>query len=120
MQLSHFSLSLSVSDIKASLTFYEKLGFKVIDGGHINEGFKDTEDMKWRIVENDVLKLGLFQGMFAENMLTFNPPNVHEIQEQLKLKGIKFSKEAPEASQDGYVSAMLEDPDGNKIMFDQV
>lgn len=118
MQLGTFSLSLNVADIGESLSFYEILGFKVIDGGHINEGYPDTEETKWRILEHDAVKIGLFQGMFAENILTFNPSDVRSIQRRLKEAGISLSEEADEDG-DGPAFITLEDPDGNQIMFDQ-
>lgn len=120
MELGNFSLSLKVEDMESSLSFYEKLGFKVIDGGHINQGFADTDTMKWRILESPAVKIGLFQGMFEDNILTFNPKNVLEIQNNLKQNGISFIKEADENSADGFISAILTDPDGNQIMLDQM
>ena len=120
MELGNFSLSLSVKDMESSLGFYEKLGFKVIDGGHMNASFTDTDTMKWRILENPSVKIGLFQGMFEDNIITFNPKNVLDIQNQLKQSGVTFAKEADENAADGYVSAVLQDPDGNQIMLDQM
>lgn len=120
MELGNFSISLAVKDIDKSLGFYEKLGFKVIDGGHINKGFADSDTMKWRILESPSVKIGLFQGMFKENILTFNPKNVLEIQSNLKQNGVAFIKEADENPTDGYISATLSDPDGNQIMLDQM
>ena len=120
MNLGNFSISLNVKDIDASVGFYEKLGFKVIDGGHTNQGFADNDTMKWRILENPSVKIGLFQGMLENNILTFNPGNVIEIQSALKNNGITFIKEANENSRDAYVSAILADPDGNQIMLDQM
>lgn len=120
MELGNFSLSLAVKDIHKSLSFYEALGFKVIDGGHQNKGFADTDTMKWRVLESASVKIGLFQGMFNNNLLTFNPKNVMEIQNNLKQNGVAFIKEADENSADGFVSAILSDPDGNQIMLDQM
>lgn len=96
------------------------MGFKVIDGGHTNQGFPDSENMKWRVLETTSVKIGLFQGMFKNNIMTFYSKDVLSIQNHLKEKGILFSKEGSIDSPDGYVSAMLTDPDGNEIMFDQV
>ena len=73
MNLGQFSVSLAVKDIAASLEFYEKFGFEVIDGGHMNEAFADSDTHKWRILKNESAAIGLFQGMFDENILTFNP-----------------------------------------------
>lgn len=117
MKLGTFSLSLSVKDITASLGFYTKLGFEVIDGGHINEEFKDTDEMKWRIIKNESVKLGLFQGIFDDNILTFNPEDVLSIQNDFKSKGLTLIKETSES--EAMKSIMLADPDGNQIMMDQ-
>ena len=73
MNLGNFSISLSVKDINKSVDFYENLGFEVIDGGHTSKGFPDTDTMKWRILSHESVKIGLFQGMFEKNTLTFNP-----------------------------------------------
>ena len=73
MNLGQFSVSLTVKDIAASLEFYEKFGFEVIDGGHMNEAFADSDTHKWRILKNDSAAIGLFQGMFDENILTSTP-----------------------------------------------
>lgn len=119
MDLGKFSLSLTVKNIEASLDFYTKLGFEVMDGGHVNADFADSETMKWRILENASLKIGLFQGMFEHNIITFSPNDVLSIQEKLKSLGIAFVKEAQADIPGGFVSAILSDPDGNQIMMDQ-
>jgi catechol 2,3-dioxygenase-like lactoylglutathione lyase family enzyme len=120
MNLGKFSLSLVVKDMAKSLSFYQTLGFRVIDGGHINKGFADTDTVKWRILEHESVKIGLFQGMFEKNTLSFNPKDVLGLQSTLKKSGVLFTKEAVADSPDGFISAMLEDPDGNLIMFDQM
>jgi len=121
MKLGAFSISLNVSDIKASKQFYEELGFTVFMGD-INQ--------KWLIMKNESSVIGLFQGMFAKNIMTFNPgwdqsakqiesyDDVREIQRQLKSKGIKFETEADEKTS-GPASFMVSDPDGNTILLDQ-
>jgi len=119
MNLGTFSLSLKVKSIEESIDFYSKLGFKIIDGGHQNEVFPDTAQMKWRILQHESLKIGLFQGMFEQNILTFHPNNVLEIQQKLKIEGITFVKEAVENSTEEN-SAILTDPDGNQIMLEQM
>lgn len=116
--MGQFSLSLAVKDIEKSLAFYEHFGFKVIDGGHQNEGFPDTETAKWRILQTDSVVIGLFEGMFEQNIMTFNPKDVRAIQKVLKDGGIKLSKEA-DPSTTGPEHITLQDPDGNQIMFDQ-
>ena len=121
MELGAFSISLSVSDIAASSVFYEKLGFEVT-GGDITQ--------RWLVLKNGETVIGLFQGMFEENMLTFNPgwsnsaeslddfTDVRVIQQQLKSLGITLDAETDEATE-GPASIMLTDPDGNPILIDQ-
>lgn len=121
MNLGAFSISLSVKDIHASKEFYEKLGFTHF-GGNI--------DQKWLILKNGDAIIGLFQGMFDKNMLTFNPgwdqnaQNVHEfddirkIQRHLKESGFHLTTETEENSE-GPAHISLTDPDGNIILLDQ-
>ncbi len=121
MQLGAFSVSLAVKDIEASKSFYEKLGFKAF-GGDIAH--------KWVILKNGDHIIGLFQGMFEKNILTFNPgwdqdaqklpafADVRELQRQLKAAGVVFQSEADESGT-GPASFMVEDPDGNPILVDQ-
>lgn len=109
MNLGDFSISLSVQDIEASLTFYQAFGFEVLDG---------EREQGWLILKNGPAKIGLFQGMFEGNILTFNPEDVRGLQKRLKASGISFTKEADEATE-GPASAMLTDPDGNSILLDQ-
>lgn len=121
MQLGNFSVSLAVKDLAASRAFYEKLGFRVF-GGDAASG--------WLILQNDTSTIGLFQGMFDKNMLTFNPgwdrtantlaqfDDVRDIQRALKAEGIEFVTEA-DASSTGPASFVIMDPDGNPILLDQ-
>ena len=121
MKLGAFSLSLSVKDIAKSKAFYETLGFTVF-GGDI--------DQNWLIMKNEDTLLGLFQGMFDNNMLTFNPgwnqnaehldqfDDVRDIQKALKAAGVGLTSEASENGE-GPASLMLIDPDGNPILIDQ-
>jgi lactoylglutathione lyase len=109
MNLGTFSVSLAVKDIKASRVFYEKLGFEVIHG---------DEAQNWLILRNGDAKVGLFQGMFDNNVLTFNPSDVRAIQRDLKSKGVTFVMEADESGE-GAAHATLLDPDGNAILLDQ-
>ncbi|MEM6512053.1 MAG: VOC family protein [Pseudomonadota bacterium] len=121
MQLGAFSISLAVKDIKASIAFYEKLGFSTMGG---------VPDENWAILKNGDHLIGLFQGMFDKNMLTFNPgwnqdaqnleafTDVRELQQQLKASGVSFIQEADEATE-GPGSFLIEDPDGNPILVDQ-
>jgi catechol 2,3-dioxygenase-like lactoylglutathione lyase family enzyme len=121
MKLGAFSYSLAVKDLQASKAFYEKLGFVV---------FHDQEQHNWLIMKNESVVLGLFQGMFEGNIMTFNPgwdnsaqevedwTDVREIQKQLKAAGVQFTTEVDESSE-GPGSCMLTDPDGNQILLDQ-
>ncbi len=121
MDLGNFSVSLAVKDIHASKAFYEKLGFTFF-GGDIEQN--------WVILKNGHAIVGLFQGMFENNIMTFNPgwdPNaqtldsftdVREIQKKLKEEGITILKEADESSS-GPASFVIQDPDGNAILVDQ-
>ncbi len=121
MKLGAFSVSLNVKDIAVSKNFYEALGFEIF-AGDITQN--------WLIMRNENTVIGLFQGMFDHNILTFNPgwdqdcntldsfDDVRSIQKQLKAKGIKFESEADEAST-GPASCVIIDPDGNPILLDQ-
>lgn len=121
MNLGNFSVSLAVKDIKQSRAFYEKLGFAVWGG---------DQAQNWLILKNDNTAIGLFQGMFQRNILTFNPgwdsdakqlpkfTDVRDLQRNLKAQGIQFLTEADEATS-GPASFMVEDPDGNQILVDQ-
>lgn len=121
MNIGAFSVSLAVKDIKVSQEFYEKLGFRVF-GGDINQN--------WLIMKNEDCTIGLFQGMFHKNIMTFNPgwnnnaeeinpfTDVRTLQEIFKDKGIKFLKET-DINSDGPASFVIEDPDGNQILVDQ-
>ncbi|MGG3575194.1 VOC family protein [Bacillus gobiensis] len=121
MKLGAFSISLSVKDINKSKSFYENLGFQTL-GGDITQN--------WLIMKNESTVIGLFQGMFEKNILTFNPgwnenaenldsfTDIRDLQKQLKAKGIKMLSEADETSE-GPASFTIEDPDGNTILVDQ-
>jgi catechol 2,3-dioxygenase-like lactoylglutathione lyase family enzyme len=121
MELGNFSVSLAVNDIEASKSFYEKLGFTVFGG---------DQSENWLIMKNGDHVIGLFQGMFDKNILTFNPgwnsdaqpvgefTDVRELQRQLKARGISMMSEADESST-GPASLMMLDPDGNPILLDQ-
>ena len=121
MVLGAFSVSLNVKDIRTSKSFYENLGFQVFGG---------DESQNWRIMKNGSCTIGLFQGMFEKNILTFNPgwdenatkldsfTDVRELQRQLKAKGIKIETEADEEVS-GPGSFVVVDPDGNPILVDQ-
>lgn len=121
MELGAFSVSLAVKDLNTSRTFYQTLGFEMIGG-------EPTQN--WIILRNGDTTIGLFQGMFEGNMLTFNPgwsskcetlkkfAEVREIQRQLKEQGIQIKTEAAETTT-GPASLVLIDPDGNTILLDQ-
>ncbi|WP_417581812.1 VOC family protein [Pelagibacterium sp.] len=121
MDLGAFSVSLAVKDIAASRAFYEKLGF-VVFGGEV--------DQNWLIMKSPTAVIGLFQGMFEKNILTFNPgwdgdaqptgefADIRSIQKTLKSTGLSFEQEADETGA-GPGSCTLLDPDGNVILIDQ-
>jgi lactoylglutathione lyase len=119
--LGAFSVSLAVKDLEASRAFYEHLGFAVVGG---------NAAQRWLILRNGSVTLGLFQGMFDKNLLTFNPgwdaqakpagpfTDVREHQRRLKAAGLPFVSEADESTT-GPASFMLTDPDGNPVLVDQ-
>ena len=121
MELGAFSISLTVTDIRASKDFYGKLGFKVF-GGDISQN--------WLIMKNGDHVIGLFQGMFEKNMLTFNPgwdsnarrldafTDIRDLQRLLRERGVEFLSEADESTS-GPASFVIADPDGNPILVDQ-
>ncbi|HRO02903.1 MAG TPA: hypothetical protein PLS69_04790 [Terricaulis sp.] len=122
MKLGAFSISLAVKDIAASRAFYEKLGFTAFGG---------NQDQRWLIMKNETTLIGLFQGMFEKNLLTFNPgwdsdakplesfDNVRDIQKHLKAAGIALGAEVDSNKPEGPAHLTLEDPDGNQILIDQ-
>ena len=121
MDLGAFSISLAVKDIGTSKEFYEKLGFEVFGG---------DASQNWLIMKNGDHAIGLFQGMFEKNTLTFNPgwdrnareldtfTDVRELQRHLKEQGVELISEADEATS-GPASFIVTDPDGNPILVDQ-
>lgn len=121
MELGTFSISLAVKDLVASKHFYEKLGFKVFAGDQMQN---------WLIMKNGDHVIGLFQGMFEKNILTFNPgwnsdakqlkefTDIRKLQRQLKDRGVNILSEADETTS-GPASFMIVDPDGNTILVDQ-
>jgi extradiol dioxygenase family protein len=121
MELGAFSISLSVEDLETSKSFYGKLSFQVVGG---------VAAQNWLIMRSGDHTIGLFQGMFEKNILTFNPgwdkngntldsfTDIRELQRELKARGIQFENEADEGTA-GPASFILIDPDGNPIMVDQ-
>lgn len=121
MRLGNFSVSLAVKDIARSREFYENLGFRVILG---------DQKQNWLILQNETSTIGLFQGMFSKNTLTFNPgwdrsgatlpdfDDVRDIQRTLKERGLTVAPEADDSTT-GPASLMVLDPDGNPILIDQ-
>lgn len=122
MKLGAFSISLAVKDIKASREFYEKLGFTAFGG---------NQDDNWLILQNGDATIGLFQGMFEANIITFNPgwdqnakelaefTDVREIQGTLKQSGLQLQTEVDPDKPSGPGHIVLVDPDGNTILIDQ-
>src|SRR3954468_6438806 len=121
LELGNFSVSLTVKDIKASKAFYEKLDFKEIAG---------KLEQNWIVLQNGNARIGLFQGMFDKNLMTFNPgwtkdketmkdfQDVRELQRTFKARGITMTTEADESTE-GPAYFMIADPDGNTLLFDQ-
>ena len=121
MDLGAFSISLAVRDLAASRSFYEKFGFSVFAGDAAQD---------WLIMKNGEHAIGLFQGMFERNILTFNPgwdsnahelaafTDVRELQRRLRAQGVQFQQEADESTT-GPASFIAVDPDGNPILVDQ-
>lgn len=121
LELGNFSVSLVVKDIKASLAFYQKLDFKQV-GGKLEQN--------WVVLQNGNARIGLFQGMFDKNLLTFNPgwtkdketltdfQDVRDLQRVLKARGIAIAPEADETTE-GPAFFEVTDPDGNTLLFDQ-
>jgi catechol 2,3-dioxygenase-like lactoylglutathione lyase family enzyme len=120
VRLGNFSVSLAVKDLAASRAFYEKLGFHKVGGN----------GKKYLILQNETATIGLFQGMFDKNILTFNPgwdrncatlpdfDDVRDIQRAITKQGLKLAIKADETST-GPASFTLNDPDGNQILVDQ-
>ena len=121
VELGNFSISLAVKNLEASKLFYQKLGFAVFAG---------VQAQNWLIMKNGDYVIGLFQGMFERNILTFNPgwdsdarkletfTDVRELQRRLKAQGVPLLSAADEGAT-GPGSFMIADPDGNQILFDQ-
>lgn len=121
MELGNFSVSLTVKDIKASKAFYEKLDFQVVAG---------KLEQNWIVLQSGNARIGLFQGMFDKNIMTFNPgwtkdketmtdfQDVRELQRTLKARGLTMTTEADETTQ-GPAYFKVTDPDGNTLLFDQ-
>lgn len=121
MKLGAFSISLSVKDLNASKVFYEKVGFRVFAG---------SLEQNYLIMKNGHALIGLFQGMFQGNILTFNPgwdedakntdsfDDIRKIQDHLKSHGLNLTSEV-DGNTSGPASLMLTDPDGNVILIDQ-
>ena len=121
MELGAFSISLAVKDLSASKAFYEKFGFKAFAG---------DASQNWLILKNGDHVIGLFQGMFEKNILTFNPgwdqnaqklasfTDVRDLQRQLKARGVQLEPQADESTT-GPASFIAMDPDGNPILVDQ-
>jgi catechol 2,3-dioxygenase-like lactoylglutathione lyase family enzyme len=121
MQLGAFSISLAVKDLEASRAFYQEFGFEVFAG---------DAAQKWLILKNGDHVIGIFQGMFDKNMLTFNPgwnqnaaeiadfTDIRDLQRRLKAQGVQFASEADETTT-GPASFIAIDPDGNPLLVDQ-
>ena len=121
MHLGQFSISLTVKDLDASRAFYEKLGFTAVGG---------QPEQNWLVLRNGDATVGLFHGMFEQNIMTFNPgwsrdgqhpetfTDIRDLQKQLRSAGLTFNSEADESTT-GPASFVVLDPDGNTILVDQ-
>ena len=121
MELGNFSVSLAVKDILAARAFYEKLDFKQVGG---------KPEQNWIVLQNGAARIGLFQGMFDKNIMTFNPgwtkdketpadfTDVRDLQRTFKERGITPAPAADESTT-GPAFFMIKDPDGNTLLFDQ-
>ena len=112
VSMGKYSISLNVKDISKSRDFYQKLGFKPVEG-------MGSVEQKWMIVSNGATKIGLFQGMFPTNTITFNPTDGRSIYKELKEKGIEPTFENGMDKKDGPCTFSITDPDGNPILIDQ-
>jgi catechol 2,3-dioxygenase-like lactoylglutathione lyase family enzyme len=110
IDLGTFSLSLNVKDIEKSYDFYKKLGFKSIDG---------AVEQKWLVLKNGTTKIGLFQGMFTKNMITFNPEDARTLHKELQSQEVNINFSSGLDSQKGPASFSITDPDGNPVLIDQ-
>jgi len=122
MELGTFSVSLAVKDLAASRAFYEKLGFTAPHGA--------CDGQPYVILRNGDTILGLFEGMFEKNILTFNPrwdrdaqecpgPDIRELRDQLVAAGLTPTQDSTQETSEGPASFVLEDPDGNPVLVDQ-
>ncbi len=112
LPLGSYSISLNVKDLSVSQAFYKRLGFKPIDGiGSI--------DQKWMILTNGDTKIGLFEGLFPKNTITFNPDDGRIIYQALKKQGIESTFQIGMDKKEGPCSFSITDPDGNPILIDQ-
>ena len=105
-------MALSVQDIAASYAFYQKLGFEQLPGA-------GGVEQKWMVLKNGEHKLGLFQGMFPKNTMTYNPSDARTVHKQLVEAGIKIDVASGMDKTEGPCNFMVTDPDGNPILFDQ-
>ncbi|WP_424983932.1 VOC family protein [Maritalea sp. S77] len=108
MNLGRFSVSLTVKDIEVSKQFYQNLGFEIVAG---------DQAQNWLVLQNGDAKIGLFQGMFDQNIMTFNPTDIGPIHKKLDELGVDYSRQM--GGEDYPKMAMFKDPDGNDILIDQ-
>lgn len=105
IDVGHFSISLAVADLARARGFYETLGFAVLDG---------KPEERWLIMHNGAAKIGLFQGMFEDNLITLNPPDARGLERRLKDAGHELVAET------GPCSCLAKDADGNLVLIDQI
>lgn len=108
MELGRFSVSLNVKDIEISKQFYQSLGFEVVAG---------DQSQNWLVLQNGEARIGLFQKMLEQNILTFNPKDIKPIHKKLDEMGVDYSRQM--GGEDYPKMALFKDPDGNEILIDQ-
>ena len=108
IDVGHFSISLAVADLAKARAFYETLGFTVLDG---------KPEERWLVMKNGEAKIGLFQGMFEDNLITLNPPDARGLERRLKDAGYELV--AGTKTDAGPCSCLAKDPDGNLVLIDQ-
>lgn len=109
IDVGHFSISLAVADLTKARAFYETLGFSVLDG---------KPEEHWLVMKNGEAKIGLFQGMFGDNLITLNPPDARRLERRLKDAGHELV--AGTKTETGPCSCLAKDPDGNLVLIDQI
>lgn len=115
MELTAFSVSLAVQELERSQLFYERIGFRVVDGGHLSKDFPDTASQRWRVMKRGACSIRLFQGTIENNILTLHCTDLPRVVRDLIEHGI-----LPKGSDANAGHIMLQDPDGNPVLIEKV